>query len=470
MRKKEYKNVINSVIDLLIDQLVGDNKRELIGSVFRYIDENDLIPDYNKTSLYNTIYYFLRKRGILKVVDVQHRFDSIDSKIKFLDDVRNDLSDRWWFYSELFFGDSGIPTVESSIKLKSGTVNYIIDSRENETLDFLYTLLYFRDLRKLLSSDMETVFLKRELNRDLYSIISSLYDLENTAKTWALDLNEGHRHGLLSMITEFYGFLSVFDTDDYKKFLSSMVKQISAFRKFVVITGDKRILSFNKTRFFDSITFLNVVYLSALAALDPKLYSSFSNIHYLVNSTTYYIFFKFARRLKGNHFDKLVDYFDSDFYFSYSKYIINYYSLFQTDARKLIEIAGGDKDSVFSFDIFLRYMLYNKFRNLINANIKRFISIDFNVTEGSFLDVDELKDNVFFEHQIYSGSDPCEDITTQKFVTLCDTFFKDTDDGTRLNITNAAIDLCYGHKNKRHDKTISSASKKLVTTLQGALR
>lgn len=468
--KKDYKDVVNSVITSFEHQFVGMSKRSIINLVFDQITENKLIADFSRTSLYNTIYYFLRKRNVFKVEEIKYRFDSISSKLKFLDSVKVDMNDRWWFYHDLFFGEVERPVLAGGTKVISGQLNYLIDSKRGPEFDLLYTTLYFRDLRKVVNSDLYQIFVKRQLNDMLYGIFDSLYELDSVVKEFAASLDKTQIKQFMALITHFYGFLSEFNVSEYSRFHSEMIRNVNAFKKFIRETGNVTILEYNKNRFFDAITFVNIVYSCALRQLNHDSHmDAYLNIHYLINSTTYFVFFKFAKKLQRNNCNKLVDFFNSDLYFSYSRYIIEYYNMFYNEVAKIIdEFKNDSKETLFQFDIVLRYMLYNKFRNLVNANMKRYLSIDFDVTDSCFMDVDDVNDCVLYECNLYCDTEPVDEITDRKFSSICEQFFTLNDALNRDDVTNVAIELCNGNNGVlwKYDEATREAGKMLVETLK----
>lgn len=474
--KKGYKEVVNAVISSLDGQFAGLSKRAIINKVFDHITENRLIDDFSRTSLYNTIYYFLRKRNVFKVEEIKYRFDSISSKLKFIGAVRQDLDERWWYYHDLFFGEVERPVLATGTKVLSGQLNYIIDSKIDGRFDFLYTMLYFRDLRKVVNSDLSQIFVKRQLNDMLYGIFDQLYEMDAVIERFAKSLNMDEKDRFLKLVTNFYTFLSSFDANDYSRFHTEMIRNVNGFKKFLKETGNAEVLEFNKNRFFDAITFVNVVCSCALRHLyNGEKFKDYLNIHYLVNSTTYFVFFKFAKKLQNNNFNRLVDFFNSDLYFSYSQYIIEYHRVFYKEVAKIIdevELLGESNpsfsgNSMIKFDIILRYMLYNKFRNLVNSNMKRYISIDFEVTDSCFVDVDDVNDCVLYECNLYCDSDPTEEMTQREFSGCYDDFLKNHCGVNRDDVTNVAIDICNGTFDpSKYDPQVQKAGMELVEILR----
>lgn len=471
--KKEYKDVINNTITLLEPNFEGLTKRETITMIFDHIESNKLLEDYEKISLFNTIYYFLRKRQIFSTQEIKYRFDSIDTKLGFLNDMREDLSDRWWFYQDLFFGNVRRPVISRDTKVLAGNLNYIIDSTINPSYDMLYTMLYFRDMKKMLNSDVSDMFVKRRLNDKLYGIFDDLYDLDSLTQNCVFSMDSETKSVFFKLASEFYHFLSLFNVSEYRKFHSQMVKNINQFRAFIRKTNFPNILDYNKNRFFDAITFTNIVYSSMLRHMNKKgEFSAYTDIHYLISSTTYFVFFKFVKKMSDNYFDKLVDYFNSDLYFSYTRYIIEYYNLIQKEVKNILMNADKDvENDMVCFDIVLRYMLYNKFRNLINSNIKRYISVDIEVNAGSFTDVDSMTDCDMFECELYEEQDPTQKIINSDFSEILDKFFGCNCNINREDVTNVAIDICNGTKRfTQYDHETIKAGKKLVSVLREGMR
>ncbi len=475
--KKDYNAVVNSVISSFEDQFTGLSKHEIMNLVFDHITSNNLIKDFSRTSLYNTIYYFLRKRNIFKVEEIRHRFDSISSKLKFIRDVRKDLDERWWYYHDLFFGEINRPVLDAGTKVLSGQLNYIIDSRRDSRFDFLYTMLYFRDLRKVVNSDLSHIFVKRQLNHMLYGIFDQLYDMDSVIGQFVKSLNDELRSKFLLIITDFYSFLSSFDSNEYQHFHTNMIRNVNAFKKFIKETGHTEVLEFNKNRFFDAITFVNIVCTYALRHMYAcKQFTDYLNIHYLVNSTSYFVFFKFAEKLQKKNLSKLSNFFDSDLYFSYTQYIIEYYNVFYNEVARIIdeidnnrgEFFGGSKNILFTFDIVLRYMLYNKLRNLINSNIKRYISVDFDITDSCFVDLDDVNDCILYESKLYCDSEPSEEIVKREFTGVYEGFFKNHAGVNRDDVTNVAIDICNGTFDpSKYDPVVRNVGRELVEILRG---
>jgi hypothetical protein len=474
-RKKEYKSVVMSVINEKSSEFTGLSKREIINVVYNHIIQNNLIVDYSETSLYNTIYYFLRKKNIFNVEEINYRFDSILSKMKFLELLRGDMEERWWFYHDLFFGDVDRPVLDAKTKVVSGNLNYIIDSGIDSQYDFLYTLLYFRDLRKVVTSDMATMFVKRPLNSKLYGMFSELYKLDELTKIMVDKLSDQEKKQLLDIMINFFTFLSQFNNNEFAKLQATMIKSINVFKTFILNSSCPEILSYNKDRYFDALTFVSVVYTMILKHINvnPQLLV-FTNILYLINSTTYFVFFKFSKKLKKQHFSKIVDYFDSDLYFSYIKYIVEYYNVFMNQAKKILEQAGNNADETLKeFDIILRYMLYNKLRNLINSNLKRYMSVDFDINDESFMDVNTINDYVLYECNLFCESDPEDSITEKKFTSIYEDFFKGREEGiNKDDVTNIAIEICNGHTRDfgEYDKRTLELSYELVALLKDEIQ
>jgi hypothetical protein len=467
--KKKYKEVVNNVISLLQDKFNGCSKREIINMVYDHINSNKLINDYAETSLYNTIYYFLRRRNIFKMDEIRYRFDSISSKLKFIDDVRNDIQDRWWFYKDLFFGSINRPILPPKTKVVSGSLDYIIESNKGPQFDFLYTLLYFRDTRKILSADMSNIIVKKELNEKLYTIMDDLYSMDDCVCEMILNLNDDQTTTLKSLMNQYFKYLSDFDMADLNGLHSGMVRNVNAFKRFITSTGNKAIFEYNKNRFFDTITFCNAVYICALQYLDLDWdFNQYRSIHYLVNATSYFVFFKFAKRLKNGNMNKLDDFFNSDLYFSYVSYVIKYYEMFANDCAYILTSAGfNSKSTLLKFDIILRYMLYNKFRNLVNSNIKRFIGCEFEIHNGAFLNMDDLNDGELFNSNLYTNPEPCREITLQSLKNEIETFFSERNGINRDDVMSIATDICKGSQDfKKYDPATIQAGRKLVILLK----
>ena len=468
MKKKSYKEVINGAITTLYEQFEGLSNRQVINMIFDHIQNNNLIEDFTVTSLYNTIYYFLRKRKIFKTEEIRYRFDSIDSKLRFLETLRGDIDERWWFYHDLFFGDVQRPVLAADTKVFSGNLNYLMESKKGGAYDMMYTLLYFRDLRKIITSDMCTVFVKKNLNDNLYKIFEDLYELDRLVFDMIKSLDEDQMKEFKSILINYYGFLSDFNAGEYKQFHSRMIKAVNSFRQFIKTTDYPEIMDYNQNRFFDAITFCNSVYSCALQCMVlGEEFNPYRSIHYLVSSTSYYVFFKFAKKLKDHHYNRLVDFFNSDLFFSYTSYIIQYYQLFQKEVRTILDNANQDTDIVMGeFDIVLRYMLYNKLRNLVNSNLKRFIGVDFNVNEGSFVDVDNINDSEMFESHLYCQSEPSQDIAASSFLSAYENFFKCHDGMNRDDVTNVAVEICNGGCTNKFDPATVRAGMELVTLIR----
>lgn len=471
--KKEYKTVVNESISLLEHNFENKNKKQIIGMVYDYIKDNNLITDFRKTSLYNTIYYFLRKRNIFKSEEINFRFDSISSKIKFVKLFRDDLDCRWWFYHDLFFGEIERPVLAADTKVIIGKLNYIIDSKIDNRFDCLYTMLYFREVRKLINADSSSICVKRELNEKLYDIFNTLYSFDEYIKNMVNDLSPESRKKLIEHSTQFFGYLSEFNPNDYDKFYSDMIKNVNKLRFALKKSKYADIFNFNNGRFFDSITFNMLIHLGVLKySTEFNKYNDFNNIHFMIQSAMFYVFFKFSKRLKKNHFIKMENFFDSDIYFSCTKYVVEYYNVFYKEVFSLLESGGFDaKETLFKFDIILRYMLYNKFRNLINSNMKRFLSINFDVSDHSFMDVDDVNDAVLYGCNLYYQSEPVEESVMKTCGDVCNKFFNENSISNRDDVTSAAFDIYTGNivEGKYKDDVVKLGNKLVDLLLENSI-
>jgi len=99
MAKRKYNSVINNVIKIHEDKLIGMNKKDSIQMIYNYIIENNLVTDFSEISLQNTIYYFLRKSN--QFTDIKYKLDSVKSKIDFLITLKEDIRNRKNHYIDI---------------------------------------------------------------------------------------------------------------------------------------------------------------------------------------------------------------------------------------------------------------------------------------------------------------------------------------------------------------------------------
>lgn len=471
MAKNQYKSHILNAISVLGDKLDQSNKRKCIEQIYNYINEREPITG-DKTSYYNTIYYFLRKNGIFSSDKVRYRFDSSLSKNKFISELRNDISNRDEFYIKTFFSRENFKPIDDEVTA------HIIDSGIGLEYDFLYTMLYFRDTKKIIQSDYSSSLSYRRLNDNLYNIFNSLYLFQKTIDNLFNQMSSNQVFELKNLIVDFFNFLGNFDNTDYNKLKYAISRENNLFKKFFNKDGLIDILSLNSDRYFDNITFHYFIYISFLKHFsnDPELIY-FNEPHYLVSSISFFVFIKFAYKLKEYHYSGISDFFTSDLYFSYCKYIIRYYNLFYNEIRSIMKMVNRyniftvDADyTLDQFNIILRYTMYNKLKNLLNANLKRFLGNIFDISSSMFVDVDDIGDYGVYINKIYENPVDPEDIDLSNLNSIYDSLFKslNLDPKCKDDITNIAIELCNGCLDfNGYDPSLINAGRKLVDTLRG---
>jgi hypothetical protein len=435
MEKQEYGRYITDAISALNEELVGSNKKELITRIYQYIEQtHDLkITDEKRTSFYNTIYYFLRKMNIFKADEVNHRFDSMTSKQGFLDSLKKDLTDYPEKYKNIF---------TNQLPIKDDAEICVVDSKKSPAHDILYTILYFRDIRKFIGLKKIKRYSKKPLNTKLYAVFENIYKLNLAFAEYANLLTEQDKNLFYTHAVNYYHFLSEFDCVNKSNFNFEMMKHLVIYNRFVQSRDIKKLTEYN-TRYFDSFSFVNVVYSGMLNAMKIEdLNIDYHNIHHLISAATYFLFSKYSKKMKHNYVSKLTEFFASDVYFSSVKYIVNYYNMFMNEVRGLFDETYYNYNVIIKeFDIILRYMLYNKFKNIVSANIKRYIGIASCARENMFVDVDIVDDNILYNNFLYSTEDPCENIAEKRFGNLYKEFFSKNNVDNKDDVTNVAVEM-----------------------------
>lgn len=462
MKKQKYGKHILDAISALNNELLGSNKKDLINKIYHHIEQTTglSINEENRTSLYNTIYYFLRKTNVFKADEVNHRFDSMTSKQGFIKTLKNDLVTRQEKYRNIFFGRSA--TVEDSDVC-------IIDSKKSPAHDILYTVLYFRDIRKLLILDNINQYSKKPLNDKLYSIFDNLYGLNDVFSKCVGLLSEHDRSTIEVNASDYYRFLSEFNCVNKSTFNFEIMRHLVVYNRFNQVRN-LNMLSDCNNRYFDSFSFINIVYSKILTASSNEN-GQYDNIHYLINAATYFLFSKYSKKMKQNYVSKLVEFFASDVYFASVKYIIDYYNIFMNEVNSLFDLSYYNYGVIIKeFDIVLKYMLYNKFKNIVSANIKRYIGIATCSNETAYIDVDGVEDNVLYCNSLFSSEDPCENIEEKRFANIYNDFFSKCESINKNDITNVAIDMFHGDLNiLKYDKDTIKHGKRLYKLMKETL-